>query len=227
VPSGAKYAGVKMVSEATALEVTHTSLRRSKVDWDALLQQVYKRYKYTAQSPLSIFGRAFAAPGYGLAKILYAAEYAGLPPEPALPQLVKTTAALVDRGVAPVAPGRQFAGVAAEMLGGNPKEGGFGCLHAGAHLAAHVRALHAMWAVRLHAMQGSSEEPWVHVARHRGPAPCSGSPAAVCHSHVPRLAKAQWVGAAAYTGTPGSRVQCTAKVDALHSSRSSAFGGMV
>jgi hypothetical protein len=75
---------VKLVSEATALGVTHTSLGRSKMDWDALLQQVYKRYAYIAQLPLSMFGRAFAASGYDLAKILYAAEDAGLPPEPAL-----------------------------------------------------------------------------------------------------------------------------------------------
>jgi hypothetical protein len=101
-----------------------------------------------------------AASGYGLAKILYAAEYAGLPPEPALTQLVTATAALVDRGVVPGTPGPRFAGVAADMLGGHPKEGGFGCLH----LAAHVRARHAMWPVRL--MQGSSEVPWVRVARH-------------------------------------------------------------
>lgn len=107
-----------------------------------------------------MFGRAFAASAYGLAKILYAAEYAGLPPEPYLAELVKVTAALVDRGQAPNTRERRFAGVAAALLAGNPKEGGFGCLH----FVEHVRARHAMWAVRL--MLGSTTVPWVFVARH-------------------------------------------------------------
>jgi hypothetical protein len=44
--------GVALVSEATALGVTHTSLERSRVDWGTLLQQVYKRYTYIAQLPM-------------------------------------------------------------------------------------------------------------------------------------------------------------------------------
>jgi hypothetical protein len=91
--------------QATALGVSDTSLGCSKVDWEALLQQVYKRYAYIDEVRLSMFGHAFAASAYGLAKTLYAAEYVGLPPEPALTQLVAATAALVDRGSPPARQG--------------------------------------------------------------------------------------------------------------------------
>jgi hypothetical protein len=207
VPPGAVAEGVALVSEATALGVTHTSVGRSKVDWGALLQQVYGRYTYIAQLPLSMFGRAFAASAYGMAKILYAAEYAGLPPEPHLTQLVKATAALVDRGLAPGAPGRHFAGVAADMLGGNPKEGGFGCLH----LVEHVRARHAMWAVRL--MLGSSAVPWVHVARHIMSGGLRPDVAAQQHGAIAMcadLCKPTGTPLPPTLNNPGSGVQCTA-----------------
>lgn len=160
VPLAARLAGLELVGAAKSLGVVHHATGYSSVDWDALLQQVYTRYAYIAKLPLSMFGRAFAASGYGLAKILYAAEFVGLPPEPALQQLIKATARLVDKGKPPTFTGRCFGGVSADMLVGNPKEGGFGVMP----LREHVQARHAMWAVRL--MQGSPQVPWVHVARH-------------------------------------------------------------
>lgn len=68
VPPGVTYVSVALVSEATTLGMAQTSQGCSKVDWEAVLQQVYKRYAYIPQLPLSMSGRAFAASGHGLAK---------------------------------------------------------------------------------------------------------------------------------------------------------------
>jgi hypothetical protein len=116
-----------------------------------------------AAVPLSTFGRAFAAGGYALAKVLTACEFAGLPPPAVLQELQAATAKLVDRSLAPASRLRRATGVPQRLLPGHPTAGGFGLLP----LVPHVRARHAMWAVRLIAatLPGAPLGPrWQHVA---------------------------------------------------------------
>jgi hypothetical protein len=63
--------------------------------------------------------------------------------------------------MAPDARGRRFAGVAGPLLAGHPRVGGSGALP----WKEHIRARHAIWAVKL--VTGCDATPWVHVARAR------------------------------------------------------------
>ena len=155
----AELGGLKLVGEHTALGVVHMADGRTRVDWDALVDQVEARYNKIAKLPLSMFGRGFAASAYGLSKLLYAAQFVQLPPDAVLQRLQAVTAKLVDRGQPPTRVGQAFAGIAAEALVGHPKDGGCGVLP----LVQHLRARHAKAAMRL--VLDSSEVPWVHVAR--------------------------------------------------------------
>jgi hypothetical protein len=160
MPEGEVVGGMPLVGSAKALGVTFMATGQAVADWEALVGQVAERYTRIARLPLSLFGRAFAASGYGLAKLLYAAEFAGAPPEPVMQRLQSITAKLVDRGLAPDAAGHHFAGVAAAALVGHPKHGGCGVMC----LREHILARHAKWAVRL--MTAPDSVQWVRVARH-------------------------------------------------------------
>lgn len=159
VPPGVQMQGFKVVRSATALGVTFHADGSVSADWEALLEKVLKAYKFISCLHLSTFGRAFAAAGYGVSRLLYAAEFVGLPPAHVIAQLEQATAKLVDRGMAPEAPGRRFAGVAGPLLVGHPQLGGFGAMP----WQQHILARHALWAVRL--INGNNNTPWVHVAR--------------------------------------------------------------
>ena len=86
-----------------------------------------------------------------------------MPPHQLLRGLTSTIAALVDSGVAPGQQvGPRFAGVAADLLIGSPKEGGFGVLP----LAQHIRVRHAVWGARLAcALAQPCPPPWATAAR--------------------------------------------------------------
>jgi hypothetical protein len=107
---------------------------------------------------LSAMGRGIASASYGISKLLYHAEFVGLPPEGELQTLHALTAKLVDRCQAPTNPQHTFAGVRGSLLWGNPKVGGFGVLP----LECHVTARHAAWALRL--ASGDGRAPWEAVA---------------------------------------------------------------
>jgi hypothetical protein len=160
MPEGSVLQGLPLVGSAKALGVTFMASGQAVADWEDLVGQVAERYTRIARLPLSLFGRAFAASGYGLAKLLYAAEFVGVPPEPVLQRIQAMTAKLVDRGLAPAATGHRFAGVAAQAQVGHPKHGGCGVMC----LKEHILARHAKWAVRL--MTASPDVQWVYVARH-------------------------------------------------------------
>jgi hypothetical protein len=159
-PEGAQEGGLSLVGKAKALGLVHTVTGESQADWRQLLQLVEERYATISRLPLSMFGRAFAASGYGLSRLCFAAEFVPVPDASVLDRLSQLTAKLVDRGLAPEAPGRKFAGIKAELLVGHPKLGACGVLP----LLQHIRARHAKWALRLCCATG--DEPWVHVARH-------------------------------------------------------------
>jgi exonuclease III len=162
VPPDLQLHGFRVVDEVVSLGIHFKADGTVAVDWHALLGKVKRAYNFISRPPLSMFGRGFASSGYGISKLLYAAEFAGLPPQAVIEDLVSCTAKLVDRGLAPDAPrtpGHTFAGVRKDLLAGHPSTGGFGVMA----WEQHILARHAMWAFRL--MQGDPSTPWVHVAR--------------------------------------------------------------
>ena len=130
-----------------------------EVDWQKRVDGVLKVYDFIGKLPLSAFGRGFASAAYGISKLLYVAEFGGLPPPHILTQLETATAKLVDRGLAPSSTVRRFAAVAKDLLPGHPCTGGFGVLP----WRQHILARHALWAVRL--IVGTDSTPWIRLAR--------------------------------------------------------------
>lgn len=159
VPPGQVVAGMKVVGEAEALGVCFAANGGVRVDWPARLEKVKGVLTFLSKLPLSMFGRALASSGYGISKLLYAAEFVGSPPDDVLSTLDALQAKLVVRGQAPAAHERRFAGVRAGLLPGHPSLGGFGALP----YKQHITARHAMWGVRL--LKGDEATPWVYLAR--------------------------------------------------------------
>jgi len=66
--------GLRLVPVATALGMQFSNnTDDAMVDWPQRLNGVTCCYSRLAVVPLSIFGRGFAASGYGISKLLYAA----------------------------------------------------------------------------------------------------------------------------------------------------------
>jgi exonuclease III len=131
--------------------------------WRERLQLVYQRYDKLSRLPLSIFGRAYCAAGYGLSRLLFHMEFMGLPPDELLADLERHTAALVDRAVSPLRWEPCLTGIPNSALPGPPAAGGSGLLP----LRQHVAARHAWWALRLVTapLRPESPAPWTCVAR--------------------------------------------------------------
>ena len=131
--------------------------------WEARLAGVQACYSRLARLPLSVFGRAFGASGYGVSKLLYHAEFSTWP-DSVLHRLHSVSVKLVDRGLAPASRGRALPGVPSQLLVGAPRDGGFGLLP----WKQHVHSRHARWGARLLARlcepEGSPQPPWVVVA---------------------------------------------------------------
>lgn len=159
VPPDARVHGLRVVDHAKSLGLVFRADGNVVVDWDSKLDKVLKCFQFISALPLSAFGRGFASASYGISKLLYAAEFAGMPPAAVVDKLHQATAKLVDRQQAPGDARHKFPGVAGTLLVGHPRSGGFGALP----WQQHILARHAVWAVRL--MQGSDQTPWVHVAR--------------------------------------------------------------
>jgi hypothetical protein len=159
IPPACTVHGLKVVRSAKALGITFCGTGAVEVDWQSLLDKVLKVYGFIAKLPLSMFGRAFAAAGYGISKMLYCAEFTGMPPPLIIRQLEKASSKLVDRHLPPDSAVRRFPGIAGDLLAGHPSTGGVGAMP----WKQHIQARHAMWGVRL--ILGHSTVPWVHVAR--------------------------------------------------------------
>lgn len=159
VPPNATVHGLHVVENAKALGIDFYADGHCSVDWEARITKVLGVLGYLSRLPLSVFGRAFASAGYGVSKLLYCAEFVGMPPATQLQRLTSAMAKLVDRKLAPDASGRHFAGVSKDLLLGHPKLGGFGMFP----WQQHIQARHALWAIRL--IHGCETTPWIHVAR--------------------------------------------------------------
>lgn len=157
-----QMAGIPVVTSATALGLAWqqgVAPPKPKKPWGELILAIETVYTRIAGMPLSAFGRAFAANGYGISRILYAAEFVGLPPPAMLNRLTKATSRLVDSKRGANSPGRFFPGVRWDLLTGHPTTGGFGVLP----WEQHIRARHAVWAARLLSTPPESM-PWVQAA---------------------------------------------------------------
>jgi hypothetical protein len=159
VPPNAVVYGLTVVPSVKLLGIMIHADGTAEVDWPRKLQAVLNVYDFIGKLPLSAFGRGFATSSYGISKLLYAAEFAGLPPPAILTQLENATAKLVDRGLSPSSTVRRFAAVAKDLLPGHPRTGGFGVLP----WKEHILARHAVWAVKL--IVGDDTIPWIRLAR--------------------------------------------------------------
>lgn len=126
-----------------------------KLDWAQLETMVRNKADKLAKLPLSAFGRGMGATTYVLSKMLFYAEYTGLPSDAVVARIQKYLARLVDRG----GKVRAFTHVRSELLVGAAKEGGFGLLD----LRKHVLARHAVLAVKL--VVGDANKPWIQLGR--------------------------------------------------------------
>eukprot|EP00798_Chlamydomonas_sp_ICE-L_P024002 gene24002-biopygen18501 len=95
--------------------------------WLDKLDHVQQCYSRLAKLPLSIFGRGLSSSAYGISKLLYHAEFEGIPLD-VVEQLSCLTTKLVDRGLAPESTALKLPGVPSALLPGSPKLGGFGIL---------------------------------------------------------------------------------------------------
>lgn len=148
--------GIPIVRSVVALGVTfHACLADAtpRQPWEELVTAVEETYTRIRRLPLSSFGRAFTAASYGISRVLYAAEFVGLPDQTLVDRLQRATAAVVDQGRG------RFHGVRRDLLPGHPSKGGFGALP----WVQHIKARHALWALRLLFHDGT--HPWVQLGR--------------------------------------------------------------
>jgi hypothetical protein len=132
--------GLPVVTTATALGVEFSNgSAGAGAGWEARLAGVEACYGRLARLPLSVFGRAFGASGYGVSRLLYHAEF-GAWPDGVVGRLERASVKLVDRGLAPASRKRALPGVPSSLLTGAPREGGFGLLP----WRQHVRAPRAL-----------------------------------------------------------------------------------
>jgi hypothetical protein len=183
-PLPAAVAGIKVVQQAEALGMSFSNARparaeeaaavKAAADWPALVAGVEACYTRISRLHLSAFGRGFAASAYGISKVLYHAEFAGLP-APMAARLEVATTKLVDRAMRPGDRRRRVAGLRNLLLPGSPKVGGFGVL-AWRH---HVTSRHLSWASRLLCfLVGATERLAGRVRVPAAPAPAAGAAAA-------------------------------------------------
>ena len=151
-------AGIPVKQCAVSMGVAfHCDLQpaQPKLDWARLETMVKSKADKLAKLPLSAFGRAMGATTYVLSKLLFYAEYTGLPSDAAVTRIQTYLARLVDRG----GKVRAFTHVRSELLVGAAKEGGFGLLD----WRKHVVARHAVLAVKL--VVGEASKPWIQLGR--------------------------------------------------------------
>ena len=168
--SGPSVAGIRVVTKASALGLTFSNTNSAAacpadVDWPKAIAAVKSSYSKIARLHLSLFGRAFAASGYGISKLLYGAEFGGMP-DSVMRALRVATTKLVDRGQAlDAAQRRVLPGVPSTLLPGHPSEGGCGCTP----WQSHILSRRAVWGARLivslaHGI--SPQSPLWHQAAH-------------------------------------------------------------
>eukprot|EP00798_Chlamydomonas_sp_ICE-L_P018036 gene18036-biopygen26988 len=120
--------GVPVVESATTLGITfanghQTTCPPMTTQWVDKLDHVQQCYSRPAKLPLSMFGRGLSSSAYGISKLLYHAEFEGIPLD-MVEQLSCLTTKLVDRGLAPESTALKLPGVSSALLPGSPKLGG-------------------------------------------------------------------------------------------------------
>jgi hypothetical protein len=179
VQEEAPVAGLQVVSTAKSLGVLFGSRGLSGVDWEDRMQGVKDKLQKISRLPgLSAFGRAFAANGYALSKILYHAQYAGSLPQAHAEKLSKWTAALIDKGLGPEDDLRRAPGFPTACMAAHPRDGGLGLLPVQAHLFSRL----ACEGVQI--LIGRADKPWIAAGR------------ALLQHYVPSVPGGDWWGLA-------------------------------
>lgn len=155
-----------VVSSVKALGLTFSAFTGSiSVDWPDMIKKVQKRAHKITKCKLSPFGRAFAMNGYALSRLLFVAQFVGLPEGTNLENLSKLVAAAVDSATCLRLPGEtgpsqvHFTHVRKELLVGHPRRGGMGLMD----LKDQVTAMQAKWGCRF--LSGSVDNPWIRLGR--------------------------------------------------------------
>jgi hypothetical protein len=130
---------------AKALGITFCSgTQPPQADWPAMVAKLSDRLARLAGLQLSAFGRGFGSAAYGVSTFLYHTEFTVPPPAATLAEVTRLVAKLVSQGQPPDGPSG-FSGIRADLVTGNPKDGGFGALP----LEPHILARHAAWGRQL------------------------------------------------------------------------------
>jgi hypothetical protein len=150
--------GLQVVDEAPALGITFRGgTEPPRVEWDELIGKVVDSYKRIQRLGLSAMGRGIASAAYGVSRLLYHAEFVGLPPRTKLAQLESATLKLILQGAGK---GRRLFRVNKALLSGSPRVGGWGALP----WVQHVLARHMAWVGRL-TFPAPQVRMWVSLAR--------------------------------------------------------------
>jgi hypothetical protein len=156
--------GLRVVRQAKTLGIIFSNDPQQPVtvDWPARLQRVDTDLDKLVRLHLSTFGRAFAAGGYALSKLLYHAEFGGMPDDSVMQHLTTSLNKVVDRCQTTSNTQHHLTGIPGSLLVGHPLAGGFGLLP----VDEHIRARHAVWASRLVCSLLTSDppKPWIAVA---------------------------------------------------------------
>jgi hypothetical protein len=143
-PPGQPHLLSRVVCKAKALGVSFdASGEAAEWGWAARVDSLVAKLRQVVALRLSVFGRAQAVNAYAVSRVLYAAEFQGLP-RAALDRIEHALIEVVDRGRMAKPGRRRYTGVPYALLHGSPRVGGFGLLP----VAEHVHARHAVWAVR-------------------------------------------------------------------------------
>ena len=133
-----------------------------RVFWDKQINKVLDAFTRLAHlSTLSVFGRGLGSAAYGIATMLFNAEFSDLPPDDMTSLLTSKVAKLVDRALAPASHEHVFPGIEQHLLIGSPAEGGFGCLP----WKQHILARHAWWGAKFVSAPIDTEIPWITIGR--------------------------------------------------------------
>jgi hypothetical protein len=160
---GVTFSNVAVENGVGAAAQAGTAVAASPgANWPELLGRVTSAYSKVQRLGLSMFGRAFACAGYGISKLLYHAEHAGMPPPDVLHQLQQHTRLTIDCNRLLGVRGTQPPGPEAELLVGHPRDGGFGMLS----WREHILARHAVWGCKLlwaSRLPPTQQPPWARL----------------------------------------------------------------
>lgn len=147
--------GLPFVSHTKILGITFRHFCQTAiVDWDALLQSCQATQSKIRASSLSAFGKSFCWSSYGLAAVMYAAEYVAMP-RSVVQALNSLSTDLIAHHTTT---GTRVHVWARSTASARPQDGGLGLLP----LEEHIHAIWSKWAS--HLLRLGTSVPWTSLA---------------------------------------------------------------